>query len=84
MAKKVDIFTNAYIQGADDKLGQTDSLLQEVCIRIGLDGSSACLSQLLTYFFRTKESPFRCDSILQYCTANFSFARLAKGKKYRM
>jgi len=41
-----------------------------------LDGSSACLSQLLTYFFRAKESPLRCDAILQY--SNFGWKNMSK------
>ena len=44
------------------KLILLDSLLQEVCIRSGLDGLlrlSACLSQSETYFFRAEDSPLK-------------------------
>ena len=53
------------------KLILLDSLLQEVCISSGLDGSltlsslglSVCLSQSQTSFFRAKESPLTADTI---------------------
>ena len=49
------------------KLLLLDSLLQEVCISSGSDGSltlsslglSVCLSQSQTYFFGAKESPLK-------------------------
>ena len=75
------------------KLILLDSLLQEVCISSGFDGSltlsslglSVCVSQSQTPFFRTKESPLT-SLILTFCIcANLPILDklwVAIGKKY--